>query len=507
MKKISFILMLACVGFFAACSDDKKDPVPPADKDYAKEIASRYVGELVVVAPLDPESEPITDITESAIEVKSRSLNTIDLSLKDFVFLGDVETGDILLEEIKVEGNDTEVKIVAKSFANYDLIGMEGITINVKGNNVVGDKIDLDLEILVPGFKDPITVTFKGVKSDKPILNKEAKIVSMKLDSELIEKQPVIEEGQTEILVNLKKGVEFSELNDVMLTIEVSKNATVEPATETKIDLSSGSKEIVVTAEDKETKVTYTLKLVTAEGKVKHVFDFETWDESKKYSTPITTGVTWASSNNGLSLVASSIPYFPIQSTDITPSGSGKAALIETMNTKGIMSMIPAITAGSLFTGTFNAFSGISNPLKATDFSGYEFKEKPVEMTVYYKYLPGEVFYRSSFEGRADATPEEGTTDQCAINAILYDITDDSKTKITGDKPYEDARIIAKAMFTGDKQESYIKKRVKFEFSKEYDASRKYRLAIITTSSAGGDTFSGAPGSKLYLDNIEIITE
>lgn len=515
MKKISFVLMLACFGIFAACSSDDKDPVKPTDKDYAKEIAPRYVGDLTVVAPLEPGSEPETQITQNAVEVKYRSVNSIDLVLKDFNFLGAVPIEQIMLEDVKVEGNESEIKIVAKDFPNFPILGMEGVTIKVKGKNVVGDKIDLNLQIIVKGFTEPFSVDFIGEKSDKPVVSKQAQIVSIDLDSELIASKPTIENDNTEISVRLKKGVAQAELKDIPYTIEVSKGATVTPASGTKVDLSSGSLDIVVTAEDKKTVKTYTLKVVETQTS-EFFFKFETWKSipakgglvPNKEFIALDEITTWASSNDGLATAKSGVevPPYPIRPTD-----DKKATQIETLLTQGALApfnvALPAITAGSLFTGTFNAFSGAGNPLNATAFTGFDFTEKPKEVIVKYKYLPGAVFYRSSFEGRAKATPEAGTTDQCAINVILYDITEDSTTKITGNKPYDDPRIIAKAMFTGDRQESYKELTIPFIFSQEFDKDKKYRLSIITTSSAEGDTFSGAPGSKLFLDELEIITE
>jgi len=40
-----------------------------------------------------------------------------------------------------------------------------------------------------------------------------------------------------------------------------------------------------------------------------------------------------------------------------------------------------------------------------------------------------------------------------------------------------------------------------------YDATKEYKLAVIFSSSKDGDKFSGAPGSILLIDNLEIIAE
>lgn len=42
---------------------------------------------------------------------------------------------------------------------------------------------------------------------------------------------------------------------------------------------------------------------------------------------------------------------------------------------------------------------------------------------------------------------------------------------------------------------------------KEYDANKKYKLAIICSSSKDGDKFIGAGGSTLIIDALEVVGE
>lgn len=64
-------------------------------------------------------------------------------------------------------------------------------------------------------------------------------------------------------------------------------------------------------------------------------------------------------------------------------------------------------------------------------------------------------------------------------------------------------------MFTSKDATSYKEFAKEFEYKegKTYDSTKKYRLAIIASATKYGDTFSGAPGSVLYVDDIEIISE
>lgn len=42
---------------------------------------------------------------------------------------------------------------------------------------------------------------------------------------------------------------------------------------------------------------------------------------------------------------------------------------------------------------------------------------------------------------------------------------------------------------------------------KNYDSAKKYRFAVMCSSSSDGDNFNGAPGSTLIVDDIEVVVE
>jgi hypothetical protein len=44
----------------------------------------------------------------------------------------------------------------------------------------------------------------------------------------------------------------------------------------------------------------------------------------------------------------------------------------------------------------------------------------------------------------------------------------------------------------------------KFKDGKNFDPAKKYKLAVVCSSSKDGDKFSGAPGSVLYVDDLEV---
>lgn len=81
---------------------------------------------------------------------------------------------------------------------------------------------------------------------------------------------------------------------------------------------------------------------------------------------------------------------------------------------------------------------------------------------------------------------------------------------MTGEDAYTSEKLVAVAKLAdGTARANYTPFSLNFEpvNNKVYDPNKKYRLAIICSSSRWGDTFSGAPGSVLYVDDIELISE
>lgn len=421
MKKLSLILMVACLGFFATSCSSDKDPVPPAEKDYAKEIASTYVGNLSVQLPAE-EGGLIED--KSSIEIVAATTpNKVDLVLKDFIInIGgnSLNVGTIKLTDVEVEGKDGVVNVKEKEFKDYALQNLPiEATILVKSGTVKGEELTNLVLHIDEVFKSSIIVKFSGVKGDK-----------------------------------------------------------------------------------------YTFFYDMEEWVVEHEVDGELYKEPV-YSPYI----DWSSSNTGAAFImlwGDAIPGAHYNVTKTSDAYSGKyAAKIETLDTEGLdlgFVKVPKVTSGTLFTGTFK--TDAMNTLNSTKF-GIPFSKKPLGFKGYYKYTPGKIFYRSSVATADKGVEEKNTTDKASINAFLYEIKDDKDAPITGVDTYNDPRIVATALFEGTDTDKYTEFNKEFVYKegKSFDKSKKYRIAIVASSSSQGDTFSGAPGSTLYLDDIEIIAE
>ncbi|MFV0419923.1 MAG: PCMD domain-containing protein [Dysgonomonas sp.] len=339
--------------------------------------------------------------------------------------------------------------------------------------------------------------------------NTESSLLGMTFDSSIVTKQPVID--STNVFFEISNDATSSDLEKLIPGIELSDKATVNPILGSEVDFSKGAVKFTVTAGDGTTKTTY--QIIPWQNK----FSFENWvfegnsnnslnGREVDFYAPV---ANWSSSNTGAALLYVLEQSDKIVVTKTEDAHSGKsAAKIETIQSNKLdgtgLSLYPAITTGTLFMGTFQ--TDMLNVLKSTKF-GVIYNKKPKTVKGYYKYTPGADFYRSTNANKSKVTLEPNTKDECVINAILYEV-DAKDTPLTGVDAYTSPRLTAIGkLLDGTAKEAYTAFSIDMEYKKEYDSSKMYRFAIICSSSKWGDTFSGAPGSILYVDDIEIVSE
>ena len=177
---------------------------------------------------------------------------------------------------------------------------------------------------------------------------------------------------------------------------------------------------------------------------------------------------------------------------------SGKAALLETKNA------IIKLGAGNLFTGDFQ-LDGLNGLLHF----GRPFSSFPTALRLYYKYTSTEInevysqapSYMQSFIGNPDT---------CHIYIALsdksepYEIRNNPSSRKLFDP--DDSNIIAYGEFTSNQTTSSYKQ---IEIPLEYrytNRTPKY-IIIVASSSKYGDYYIGGVGSKLWLDEMELVYE
>ena len=407
--------------------------------------------------------------------------------------------------------NITVAKVDDENVSLTLLSGEQTLTLNVIGEQHVtvdggffGNTISLTISLDFNGT--PVDVTFDGTKltGDE---SSEALITSFTFDASNSANAAVfgttLDQDNRTISVTVQDG---GDLTALVPTIEVSAGATVSPASGTAIDLSNGQSVIYTVVAEDGTASEYT---VSVSGRAAYFYDFETWtSEGAMYPEEITNPVGWATCNDAVGLIKNMGPIlghpeyngeYPVRPTE--NGVTGKGAIIESVYTaKGNLmgQTIPAVTSGTIFLGTFNAFAAMNDPMTTTEF-GILFEDKPLAVTGWLKYTPGEDFYDEN--GNIIDKQDLGT-----VNAVLYEVSSEDET-LNGSNIYTSEKICATGSFETAGAADFTQFTVNMEYVKDYDPSKTYKLAVIFAASKEGNAYRAASGSIMVVDNVAIICE
>lgn len=217
----------------------------------------------------------------------------------------------------------------------------------------------------------------------------------------------------------------------------------------------------------------------------------ENWSQSGKQWNPWGSGATefWGTGNPGAAAFIGNL------TTPTDESIKGKAALLETKDA------IIKLGAGNIFTGDFE-LEGLNGLLHF----GRPFSSFPTSLRLYYKYTPATIDMIGDNVG--DLASLKGQTDMCqiyiALSDKIYEIHNDPKSRQLFDP--NDSGIIAYGEFTSSQSVTSYKQ---LEIPLEYrytDRTPQY-IIIVASSSKYGDYYIGGVGSKLWLDEMELVYE
>ena len=219
----------------------------------------------------------------------------------------------------------------------------------------------------------------------------------------------------------------------------------------------------------------------------------EEWSLEGKQYNPWASGDDsfWGTGNPGAAAFIGNL------TTPTDESVSGKAALLETKNA------IIKLGAGNIFTGDF-ALDGLNGLLHF----GRPFSSFPTALRLYYKYTPATINMIGDDVG--DLADLKGQPDMFHIYIALsdksepYEIRNNPKNRQLFDP--NDDNIIAYGEYTSDKTVSTYQK---LEIPLEYrytNRTPKY-IIIVASSSKYGDYYIGGVGSKLWIDEMELVYE
>lgn len=474
---------------------DNPDITYPIDE----QLAGEYKGLLNITLG----GEPVGSDIARNITVAKVDDETVSLTLEDFSFMG-IELGTIKVDSCKIAGSDIPEY-------DYSLSGEQTLTLNVIGEQHVtvdGGFADntISLTISIDFNGTPVDVTFDGTKLTGNE-SSEALITSFTFDASNSANAAVfgttLDQDNRTISVTVQDG---GDLTALVPTIEVSAGATVSPASGTAIDLSNGQSVIYTVVAEDGTASEYT---VSVSGRAAYFYDFETWtSEGAMYPEEITNPMGWATCNDAVGLIKNMGPLlghpeyngeYPVRPTE--NGMTGKGAIIESVYTvKGNLmgQTIPAVTSGTIFLGTFNAIAAMTDPMATTEF-GILFEDKPLAVTGWLKYTPGEKFYDEN--GEIIDKQDLGT-----VNAVLYEVTSEDET-LNGSDIYTSDKICATGSFETAGLEDFTQFSFDLEYTKEYDPSKTYKLAVIFAASKEGNAYRAASGSIMIVDNVTIICE
>lgn len=326
-------------------------------------------------------------------------------------------------------------------------------------------------------------------------LNPEADIEAFEVDKDKLTGNVFINEINRTITLNLTKEAYSSGIKPIL---KLSSGATVLPASGAPI--SFGDKDVVyeVTSASGQNKKQYTIKVVNVGS---WDFSFEKWakDQADGYEYPIEDNdiELWSSGNPGVAL--SGVPHqpdaFPTRSTKDSHDGSYAAELVTLKGTALSELVGVRLFAGSLFLGDFNSIQAMLNPLAATEF-GQPYIGLPERFVGYYKYQSGPEFIDK--DGQVIA----GRKDKCAIYAVLFNGPD--RLDATNIKTSNKVIAIAE-LPDGSDRSAFTKFDIPFVFKKNATIGTNLMMAIVVSSSAEGDQYRGAIGSKLIVDGLSIV--
>lgn len=336
--------------------------------------------------------------------------------------------------------------------------------------------------------------------------NDQAKIIAFSIENQI----GSVSINQDELTITASVD-ESSDIKNLQVnTIEVSSFATVNPAQGDVVDFSEPVA-FTVTAEDGTTQVyTVNVELSVAEIQLDNS-DFQNWyvvSGSNSYSQPgISADETiWGTGNPGV--VTLGDPNV-VPATD----GDNVYAVLKTVDLALGTLLGQGIGAGSMFTGFFKL--NLSNPIASAKF-GTNYLARPKSFSIKYRYTPGDEVK----DGKLKVIP--GAKDSCDIGIVLTD---------RSAEPYKQ---VAVAWFrSGESLTDWNTITIDFKYG-EIAAPQSYErprdiyindngqdrlvsvvygtgnekpthISVVFASSHRGDYFEGAPGSELWIDDLELI--
>lgn len=489
-KLIYLFVLLFSVAGLCSCEDDEMGSGVAAEE--VQPYTGVYRGRMT--AYLED-----AEVARMWQQVKIETLeDTIALTMEEFR-VEDMYFGDIILKGVETQ---KEGETMTFHMISNEKLGVSTYKMNVEmTGKVIGDQ--LDIHYAITSVRTPSVYGHMVADRQTHVADDSVSIVSMKFTEGLVLVQPEINDEERSIRFYVADTLSDSTRVLLRPQIELYAGCTSEVVTGDTVDFTSGYARIRVWAEDSIHSANY---LIYMQAVRSYPQDFDTWvvrplqeiDTAGQYYLYLepyrwTTNNDWLRCAKKNSCYAKSGTYAVERVKDAY--NSDYAARIRTLKmTKGSERYPYYLHAGILFQGSYEV-----NPetLEGKAAYGETFDTRPVSVTGYYKYQPGTQLYQNN-------EPIDGQ-DSCCFRAVLYEVANMSET-LDYTQIETDPRIIATGSFqSAEKVTRYTPFSFSLEYLKDFNSARKYKLAVAFYSSKYGEQLIGAPGSTLYIDEVNIV--
>lgn len=314
----------------------------------------------------------------------------------------------------------------------------------------------------------------------------------------------IINSNEATVTVEIPGGVNLTEIT--IETLELSSFATSDIQLGETIDLND---DVILTlvSENGTARQWTIIAFVASEAPQLDNYDLNQWYKTAtNYYEPGASASTtiWGTGNRGTQLLnkLATIPK------DL--GNDNLAAQMETLDNGPLGKLVGTpISSGSLFTGFFNPDKiSTTNPEAAIEF-GTPFAGRPRKIKLKYSYKPGEV-------NKDKAGTILDTKDACDIYAFLEVRLDGKIERLATAWFRSDALqsdiITVEIPFTYGALDSSFPNYMQPKNSQFVDSDSALfmlptHITFVASSSYDGANFAGAVGSKLVVDDIELIYE
>ena len=512
MNKNIFYLLISWlfIGGRIGCEDKNDDHDFPTIGD---EFNGVYKGELSYRLV---ESTVEWETLVQKVNVKKSKDERVDITMSNLPWKS-LDLSTVILREVTASQIEFQGPVTLHSNNPINQGKENEVQLELTGDLTIEDiEFTAVVDLMVEEVAYSYEVKFTGVRLEED-QSSDARIYKIEVVHEkVINEAARIFEDDGHIKIGVAADITTQELAQLNPILTVSKGCRISPTPGIPQDFNSPVKYTLVSEDEIVTK-SYTVTVYQRLEKV----DFESWEIKnteleavKQYQLPKITGDYMWGSSDGLfapfmGAPANAAPEFGVTPTLDSYKGA-KAVQIKTLaTTASELYNIPAITGGELYTGAFE-FS-LNNPLEHIRY-GIPVNYKPIAIKGYYKYKPGQDYYLCMNPAKPqEVVKVKDQKDAFLIRAILYQVNkrNNREEMLTADNIWNAENIVGYGEFShGETVNSYTEFTLPIDIvdEKEFSYLNEYRLAIILSSSANGVRFSGAPGSTLWIDELEVVS-